>query len=148
MSPIMNELLKPFQPPCGEIVATVACELEVGELTELFALMVGHECSNEFIERHVVGGKTACSILLQVGEIVLHGEWEERKAVVEKRSELHWFVALVVNDKTEIAEVTIRVVNERIEHHHIAKRLIEPFSHSFELGSNLRELASGEKPVC
>lgn len=123
-------------------------ELEVSEFAELFVLTVGHECRNELIERHIVGRKTACGILLQVGEIVLHGEWEERKAVVEKRNESHRLVVLVVNDKAEIAEVTIRVVNESIEHHHIAERLIEPFAHSFEVGGDLRELVSGEKPVC
>ena len=119
-------------------------ELENGELAELFALSIRHECSNELIERHVVGGKSACCVLLQVGEIVLHGKREERKAVVEEWCKRHRLVALVVEDQPEVAEVTIRIADEGVKDNHVAERLVEPFPHGLELGGNLRELVSGE----
>ena len=147
MGPVVNKRLKLFQPPCREIIVAMPFKSEIRELAEVFSLPIGHECGDKVTEWDVVCGKTACSISVQIVEVVLHGEREKSHAVVEERSERNGFVPLVVNYQAEVAEVPVCIADECVKDDHVAERLIKGVAHLFELSGDFRELELREKAM-
>ena len=110
-------------------------------------LTVGHECRGEFGEGRSEDRCTGLGVGIEVAEIILHREREERHAVVEDRREGTRFVAPVVDQQSEVAEVPVGVAHQRIENHHVAERLVELVAHTFQFSGDLGEFLLREAAV-
>ena len=136
-----------FETLCREVVVAVTGEAEADQFPELFALAVGHECRGKFPEGRAEDRSAGLGVGIKVAEIVLHREREERHAVVEDRREGTRFIAPVVDQQTEVAEVPVRVADQRVEDHHVAERLIELVAHLFQFGGDLGKFLLREAAV-
>ena len=136
-----------FQPPGGEIVIAVAGKLEVDQFPELFALTVGHEGCCELSEGRAEDWSAGLRVGVEIAEIVLHCEWEERHAVIEDRREGIRFVAPIVDQQPEVTEVSVGVAHQRIENHHVAERLIELVTQLLQFGGDLSQFLFRETAV-
>ena len=85
----------------GEVA--VAGEAEVDQFPELLALTVGHERCGKLCEGRAKIRSAGSGVSVEVAEIVLHCEREERHAIVENRGEGTRFVAPVVDQEPEVA---------------------------------------------
>ena len=144
---VLQKCFQLFQPPGWEIVIAVAGELEVDQFPELFALAVGHECRREFTEGRAEIRRAGLRVGVEIAEIVLHREREERHAVVEDRSESTRFVAPVVDQQPEVAEMPVRVADQRIEDHHVAERLVELVAQLLQFGGDFSQFLFRETAV-
>ena len=137
-----------FQSPGWEVVVVaVAGEAEVNQFPELIALAVGHESSGKLVEGRAEDRSAGLCVSIEIAKVVLHREREERHAVVEDRGESTWFVAPVVDQQSEIAEVPVDVADQRIENHHVAERLIEFVAQLLQFGGNLSQFFLRETAV-
>ena len=132
---------------CREVVVTITGEAEVDQFSEMFALAVGHEGGRQLVEGRAEDRCSGLGVSIKVAEVVLHREWEESHAVVEDRSEDTRFVAPVVDQQSEIAEVPVRVAHQRIENHHVAERLIEFVAQFLQFGGDLSQFLFRETAV-
>ena len=143
----MQKVLQNLKTPCWEVVVAVAGETEVDQLSELFALTVGHESGCEFVEGRAEDRSAGLGVSIEIAEVVLHREREERHAVVEDRREGTRFVAPIVDQQSEIAEMPVGVAHQRIENHHIAERLIEFVAQLLQFSGNLSQFFLRETAV-
>ena len=128
-------------------MAAVAGELEVDQFPELFALTIGHEGGRQLVEGRAEIRRAGLRVGVEIAEVVLHREREERHAVVEDRREGTRFVAPVVDQQSEVAEVPVGVADQRIEDHHVAERLIEFVAQLFQFGGDLGKFLFREAAV-
>ena len=132
----MQKHFQTFQSSGREIVIPVACEAEVDQFPELFALAASHERGSKFPEGRTEIRSADLRVGIEVAEIVLHREREQSHAVVEDRRKGTRFVAPVVDQQTEVAEMPVRVADQRIEDHHVAERLIELIAQLFQFSGD------------
>ena len=130
-----------------EIIVAVAREAEVDQFPELLALAVSHERRGEFREGRAEIRCAGLGVGVEVAEVVLHCEREERHAVVEDRGEGTRLVAPVVDQQTEVAEVPVRVAHQRVEDHHVAERLVELVAQLLQFGGDLGKFLLRETAV-
>ena len=143
----MQKVLQNLKTPCREVVVAVAGEAEVDQFPELFALTVGHEGGREFVEGRAKIRCAGLGVSIKIAEVVLHREREERHAVVEDRGEGTRFVAPVVDQQSEVAEVPVGVAHQRVENHHVAERLIKLVAHAFQFGGDFSQFFLREAAV-
>ena len=122
-----------------EVVVAVAGEAEVDQFSELFALTLGHERGGKLSEGRSEIRCAGLGVGVEIAEVVLHCEREECHAVVEDRGEGTRFVAPVVDQQPEVAEVPVRVADQRVENHHVAEWLIELVAQLLQLGGDFGE---------
>ena len=139
--------MQKLKPPCGKVIVSVAGEMEVDQVPELFALPVGHERSGKFSEGRSENRSTGLRVGIEVAEIVLHREREKCHAVIEDRCECTRFVAPIVDQQIEVAEVPVGVADQRIENHHVAERLIELVAQLLQFGGDLSQFLFRETAV-
>ena len=132
---------------CWEVVVAVAGEAEVDQFPELLALAGGHECRGKFPEGRAEDRRAGLCVGVEIAEIVLHREREERHTVVEDRREGTRFVAPVVDQQSEVAEMPVGVADQRIENHHVAERLIELVAQLLQFGGDLSQFLLREAAV-
>ena len=83
--------------------------------------MRGNEFLGNLIERNVKRRQTALCVSFQIGEVICHGKVEKRQPVVKNRSKSVWLIGLVFHHQTEVVQMPVGVVNQRIKDHHIAE---------------------------
>lgn len=143
----MQKVLQNLKTPCRAVVVAVAGEAEVDQFPELFALTVGHEGGREFVEGRAKIRCAGLGVSIKIAEVVLHREREERHAVVEDRGEGTRFVAPVVDQQSEVAEVAVGVAHQRVENHHVAERLIKLVAELLQFGGDLGQFFFRETAV-
>ena len=126
----MQKRFQFFKPPGGEVVVAVAGEAEVDQFPQLFALAVGHECCGKLSEGRAEIRTAGLGVGFEVTEVILHREREQRHAVVEDRRKRARLIGTVVDQQSEVAEVPVDVIHQRVEDHHVAERLIELLAHA------------------
>ena len=136
-----------FQPPGGEVVVAVAGELEVDQFPEMLALTVSHECSGKLSKGRAEIRSAGLGVSIEIAEVVLHREREKRHAVIEDRREGTRFVAPIVDQQSEVAEVPVGVAHQRVENHHVAERLIEFVAQLLQFGGDLSQFLFRETAV-
>ena len=144
---MLQECFQLFQPPGGKIVVAVAGEAEVDQFSQLSALTVGHESSGKFSKGRPEDWGAGLGVGVKIADVVLHREREERHAVIEDRREGTRFVAPIVDQQPEIAEMPVRIADQRIENHHIAERLIEFVAQLLQFGGDLSQFLFREAAV-
>ena len=120
-------------------MVAVAGKAEVDQFLQLFALAVGHEGGRKLVEGRAEDRSTGLGVSVEIAEVVLHCEREKRHAVVEDRRESARFVAPVVDQEAEVAEMPVGVAHQRVEDHHVAERLIEFVAHLLQFGGDLSQ---------
>ena len=84
-------------------------------------MAVGHERRRDFVEGRAENRRAGLGVGVEVAEIVLHCEREKRHAVVEDWRESTRFVAPVVDQQPEVAEVPVDVAHQRVEDRYAAE---------------------------
>ena len=143
----MQKRFQRFEALSREIVVAVAGETEVDQFTELFALTVGHEGCGKLSKGRTEIRSAGLGVSIEIVEVVLHCEWEERHAVVEDRREGTRFVAPVVDQQPEVAEMPVRVADQGIENHHVTERLVELVAQLLQFGGDLGKFHLRETAV-
>ena len=114
-----------------------AREVEIQRLADLRASVSRHQPGSLIEEITVQARPLHFSIesqRLAAFPVITERLVEERIAVVEQGRWRNDPVRSIVGQEAEIAEVPVRVADQRIERHHVRKRLPEPLAHGVAFG--------------
>lgn len=124
--PLLQELLDGFQPLGRQIVVLMPGEGEADHFAQLFLLAGGDELPDHVFKGNAGGGQAGFGVGGQVVKIIGHAVVEQGQAIIEDRGQRIGPVGVVIHHHAEIAEVTILVIDDRIEDEHIHKLVIDP----------------------
>ena len=103
----------------------MAGKLKASQLAKLRFLLCAHDLTACFFIGNTVRVGTGFCVLAQVFEVFRHAVIEKGQTVIEQRSRGKKFACMIVPQHTEVAEMSVFIVNQRIKDKYTAKLIIE-----------------------